>query len=258
MSRRTVVLRVSYDGARFSGFARQPGLRTVQGELEGALATALRCPVEIEGAGRTDAGVHALGQVVSFPETGVEPEPASLARSLNALTGDDLVVRSVEWANAGFSARRSALGREYRYFLAPGAVPPLFARGTAWWVKRPLDLERMREAAGLLLGEHDFAAFCAAESVSKGPTRRRIDALEIATAREMGEHLIGIRVVGNAFLHSMVRIIVGSLVEVGVGRRDAEWLRCALESRRRERAGPTAPAHGLVLWHVFYPEECWL
>lgn len=258
MLRRTVALRVSYDGAGFAGFARQPGLRTVQGELEQALATVLRQPVETVGAGRTDAGVHALGQVVSFPETGQEPALETLVRSLNALTGEDLVVQSASYAEPGFSARRSATAREYRYHLVPGPVPPLFNRATAWWVRRALDLEAMREAARFLVGEHDFAAFCVKESAATGPTARRVDLLEIMPAKEMGEHLIVVRVVGNAFLHSMVRIIVGSLVEVGLGRREPGWVEHALRSRRREEAGPTAPPHGLTLWHVTYPEECWL
>lgn len=258
MSDRTVVLHLSYDGSGFCGFARQPGLRSVQGEVEAALGVVLRTPVGVVGAGRTDAGVHALGQVVSFAETGAEPALEVLVRSVNALTGEDLVVQSAAYAEPSFSARRSALAREYRYFLAPGPVPPLFTRKTAWWVKRALDLDAMRHAARCLLGEHDFAAFCASESVDKGPTRRRIDAIEIASGREMGEHVAVVRIVGNAFLHSMVRIIVGSLVEVGLGRRDAAWVEQALRSRRREQAGPTAPAHGLTLWHVDYPEDCWL
>lgn len=258
MTDRTVVLHVSYDGAGFSGFARQPGLRTVQGELEHALGVVLRQPVEVVGAGRTDAGVHALGQVVSFPATDAEPPLESLVRSLNALTGEDLVVASASFAEPGFSARRSALAREYRYFLVPGPVPPLFTRKTAWWIKRPLDLDAMRRAAEHLIGEHDFAAFCASESVDKGSTRRRVDLVEIISGREMGEHVVVVRVIGNAFLHSMVRIIVGSLVEVGLGRKDASWLGEAVQSREREAAGPTAPAHGLTLWHVEYPEECWL
>ncbi len=258
MVERAVALRVSYDGAGFAGFARQPGLRTVQGDLEQALATILRRPVDTVGAGRTDAGVHALGQVVSFPETGLEPALEALVRSLNALTGDDLVVQSASYAEPGFSARRSATAREYRYHLVPGPVPPLFNRKTAWWVRRALDLEAMREAAGFLIGEHDFAAFCVKESAAEGPTSRRVDTVEIVPAREMGEHLIVVRVVGNAFLHSMVRIIVGSLAEVGAGRRDPEWIEQALRSRDRAQAGPTAPPHGLTLWHVTYPDECWL
>ncbi|MDI6712686.1 MAG: tRNA pseudouridine(38-40) synthase TruA [Anaerosomatales bacterium] len=258
MASRAVALRVSYDGAGFAGFARQPGLRTVQGELEQALATCLRCPVQTVGAGRTDAGVHALGQVVSFQETGGEPRLELLVRSLNALTGEDLVVQSAAYAEPGFDARRSALAREYRYHLVPGPVPPLFNRKTAWWVRRALDLEAMRLAAEPLIGEHDFAAFCVKESASKGPTRRRVDLVEVLPSREMGEHVVVVRVVGNAFLHSMVRIIVGSLVEVGAGRRDPGWIEQALLSCDRAQAGPTAPPHGLTLWHVAYPDECWL
>lgn len=255
---RVVTLHVSYDGAGFAGFARQPGLRTVQGELEQALATVLRCPVQTTGAGRTDAGVHARGQVVSFAETGKEPEADVLVRSLNALTGDDLVVQSAALAEPGFNARHSALAREYRYHIVPGPNPPLFMRRYAWWVRRALDLDAMRQASAFLVGEHDFAAFCVKESASKGPTRRRVDLVEILPSREMGEHVVVVRVVGNAFLHSMVRIMVGSLVEVGARRREPRWMEQALLSRDRAQAGPTAPAHGLTLWHVTYPDACWL
>lgn len=253
-----IALTVSYDGSGFAGFARQPGLRTVQGQLESALATVLRHEVETVAAGRTDAGVHALGQVVSFDAGDADPDHAALLRSLNALVGDGIVVTGVRSATPDFSARHSAIEREYRYRIVPGPVPPLFLAPVAWWVKGTLDLAAMRGAADLLIGEHDFKSFCVTASAEGKPTHRRLDIVEIAPEMLLGEHSIRVRVVGNAFLHSMVRTIVGSLVEVGSGRRDASWLGEALMACDRSAAGPTAPPHGLTLWHVTYPDECWL
>jgi len=251
-------LTVSYAGTPFAGFARQPGLDTVQGRLERALSTALRREVQTVGAGRTDAGVHALGQVVSFDADGSEPGPAELLRSLNALVGDGIVVTGIRRAAAGFSARFDAEAREYRYRLVPGPVPPLFLEPVAWWPRRTLDLSTMRDAAGALLGEHDFRSFCVTESAEDRSTTRRIELVEVVPEEHLGEHCVTVRVVGNAFLHSMVRVIVGSLVEVGAGRREPAWLAGVLAACDRAAAGPTAPARGLTLWHVSYPEECWL
>lgn len=253
----TFALTVSYNGRDFAGFARQPGLPTVQGRLETALATVLRCDVQTVGAGRTDAGVHALEQVVSF-DVDVETDRASLLRSLNALVGDGIVVTGVREAPQGFSARHSAVAREYRYRLVPGPVPPLFLAPYAWWVRGTLNLGEMRGAAAALIGEHDFRSFCVAASAEGVRTHRRLDLIEIVPEQVMGEHSLVVRVIGNAFLHSMVRTIVGSLVEVGLGRRSPSWVGEALAACDRSVAGPTAPAHGLTLWHVSYPEECWL
>lgn len=250
-------LTVSYDGSRFAGFARQPGQVTVQGRVEDALKTILGERIETTGAGRTDAGVHALGQVVSF-EFGAPLEAPPLVRSLNALTGEGIVVTGLRQAPDGFSARHSALAREYRYRIVPGPVPPLFLGPYSWWVKGTLDLSAMREAASALLGEHDFKSFCVASSAEGKPTCRRLDVVDIAPESALGEHSVVVRIVGNAFLHSMVRVIVGSLVEVGTGRREAGWLAEALAACDRSAAGPTAPPQGLTLWQVTYPEECWL
>ncbi len=255
---RGIALVVSYDGASFSGFARQPGQRTVQGSIEAALATVLRADIEVTGAGRTDTGVHALGQVVSFEAPDTMPETPVLLRSINALCGPDIVISEVRRTSAGFSARFDAVAREYRYRLAPGPVPPLFLSRYAWWVERTLDLVVMRKAAVSLIGEHDFRSFCVSGSAKDGGTARVLELVDIAPETVLGEECVTVRVLGNAFLHSMVRVIVGSLVEVGAGRRDPSWLGEALEARDRAAAGPTAPAHGLTLWRVDYPEECWL
>jgi len=254
----TTALTVAYDGAAFHGFARQPGLETVQGRLEQALTIALRREVLTVGAGRTDAGVHALGQVVSFAASPADPGPSELRRSLNALGGRDLVVSEVRAARPGFSARYDAVCREYRYLLVPGRVPPLAIASRSWWVKGTLDLHAMREAASMLVGEHDFKSFCVAPSAAGKRTVRTIELLEIGPENVLGEHCIVVRIVGRSFLHSMVRIIVGSLAQVGHGRRDPAWMGEALAACRRDEAGLTAPPQGLTLWHVGYPEEIWL
>jgi len=254
----TLALTVSYDGAPFAGFARQPGLLTVQGSLEDALSIALRREVRTVGAGRTDAGVHALGQVVSFPAEEDEPEAAALLRSLNALVADGIVVREVRRAREGFSARFDAVSREYRYRIVSGPVPPLFLKPVAWWVKSALDVGAMRAAAEHLLGEHDFTSFCVAESARGKPTVRRVDTIELAAEEHLGEKCLVVRVEGNAFLHSMVRVIVGTLAEVGAGRREPAWVAEALAAESRDAAGPTAPPHGLTLWSVAYPDDVWI
>jgi tRNA pseudouridine38-40 synthase len=253
-----IALTVAYDGARFAGFARQPGQLTVQGSLESALATILRCEVDTVGAGRTDAGVHALGQVVSYQATGTEPDALPMLRSLNALVDRGISVREVRRAHAGFSARFDARQREYRYRLVTGPVPPIFLGPVSWWVKTPLDAEAMAAGAALLLGEHDFRSFCVTASAEGKRTMRRVEAIELFSEEHLGEECLVLRVMGNAFLHSMVRTIAGTLVEVGAGRREPGWVAEALEARHRSAAGPTAPAHGLTFWSVRYPEDVWL
>jgi tRNA pseudouridine38-40 synthase len=251
-------LTLSYDGGAFHGFARQDGLETVQGVLERSLAVILRREVAITGAGRTDAGVHALGQVVSFAESHGDPTAAELLRSLNALAGPHIAVTGARRAAPGFDARHSALCREYRYRIVPGPVPPLFLSGTAWWAKGALDLGSMREGAEHLLGEHDFRSFCVTGSAEGKRTVRGIEAIEITPETQMGEHCVVVRVVGRSFLHSMVRIVVGTLVEVGRGRRDPSWVAESLAACDRAAAGQTAPPEGLTLWHVTYPDDVWL
>lgn len=252
------VLTVAYNGAPFAGFQSQEGLPTVQGKLEEALRTALRRDVTTSGAGRTDTGVHALGQTVSYPEAADDLDPHTLLRSLNALAGPDIVVTGVRRASAGFDARHSALAREYRYRIVPGPVPPLFLSDVAWWVKGTVDLNAMRSACVPLIGEHDFRSFCVTDSAEGKRTLRDIEMIDIASGEELGEHCVTIRVVGRSFLHSMVRIVVGSLVDVGRGKKPVEWLGEALGRCDRSAAGPTAPPTGLTLWYVTYADDCWL
>lgn len=252
---RTLSLTVSYNGAPFSGFARQPGQLTVQGELEQALSLVFRRPMGVVCSGRTDAGVHALGQVVSFDVANDELEGRnlySLRRSLNALTHEGITVREVEERQPGFSARFDAQWREYHYHVCLDEVPPLFMRDFSWYVHGQLDIDAMREAAAHLVGEHDFKSFCMAASAVGKPTCRNVHEISLSREMIMGEGILTIKVVGNAFLHSMVRTIVGTLVMVGRGQRKPEWVREVLEARNRTAAGENAPAAGLVFWRVRY------
>lgn len=251
----TYSLTLAYNGAPFAGFARQPGQLTVQGEVEEALSMLLRREVEITCAGRTDAGVHARAQVVSFNAPVQEMEarkPDAFLRSMNALTHDAISFRSLDERPHGFSARFDAKMREYRYFIFNHEYPPMFTKAFAWHVKKPLDVDAMRVAAQNLVGEHDFKSFCLAASAEGRRTFRYVDEVSFHACQEFGEDLLYVKVRGNAFLHSMVRAMVGTLVAVGKGQRDPEWIKEVLSARRRSAAGENAPAHGLALWEVEY------
>lgn len=255
MEEATLVIRLGYRGAGFCGFAEQPGMRTVAGELRRALETVLRRPCELTCAGRTDAGVHALAQYVSLPVSGDElsPPASRLMRSLVALTPDDISVRGLYRAPAGFSARFDALARSYRYRICASQARPVLAWDHAWWYRGELDADAMALAARPLLGEHDFKSFCKASSAVGRPTSRYVGALDVRRVEEAGERLVVVDVTGNAFLHNMVRTIVGTLAEVGRGHRPVEWVGEVLEARDRAAAGPCAPAKGLTFVGVEYP-----
>ena len=246
---------LSYNGTSFAGFARQPGQHTVQGDIEHALGLALRRPVEVVCAGRTDAGVHARGQVVSFPITQEELGERNLfklKRSLQALTDDAITIQTLSVMPPDFSARFSAIEREYRYLLMPGGRHPLFLRDWCWDVRRELDVDAMNEAASLLVGEHDFKSFCLAASAEGKNTVRTLHDVHVVPVNVLGEEALSVRVTGTAFLHSMVRSIVGTLVMVGAGLRPPAWVTDVLEARNRQAAGENAPACGLVFWRVGY------
>ncbi len=264
-AKHTLAMKVAYRGEAFSGFARQPEQLTVQGELERALEMLLRRPVETTCAGRTDAGVHARGQVVSFEvyedELAEMDERdaqrvrfASFRRSLNAITHDDISVRSIWQAADGFSARFDAQAREYRYALAVDETPPVFMRDFAWYVG-PLDIVAMERASRCLIGEQDFKSFCRASSAVDKPTCRNVMEVSFSEEERFGEQLVIVKVVGSSFLHSMVRTIVGTLVEVGRGRKPESWVAEALAACDRTAAGETAPAQGLVFWEVRYDDR---
>ena len=253
----TLVIRLGYRGAEFAGFAEQPSVRTVAGELRRALETVLHRPCELTCAGRTDAGVHALAQYVSLPVAGAETElsGARLLRSLAALTPDDLSVQGVFRAPAGFSARFDALSRSYRYRIAASQARPVLSWDHAWWYRGELDVDAMNRAARCLVGEHDFKSFCKAISAEGKPTCRYVGSLEVSRVSEAGEELVAIDITGNAFLHNMVRTIAGTLVEVGRGHQSEAWVEQVLEARERTAAGPCAPAKGLTFVGVEYPES---
>ena len=253
----TVVLELAYDGAPFSGFARQPGQLTVQGSLEDALGLLYGRLIETTCAGRTDAGVHALGQVVSFDLSAAEFQArplTAMARSLNALVDEHIAVKRAWEAAHGFSARFDAVAREYRYFIYEGPERAVLVANRVWHLKRELDIEALAAAAAHLVGEHDFKSFCLAVSAKGKPTCRNIVEITIDRERLLGERVVVVKVIGNAFLHSMVRTIVGTLVAVGTGRRDPSWIAEVLAACDRQAAGENAPANGLVFWHVDYGE----
>lgn len=236
---------IEYDGTDFSGFQVQADRRSVQGELEAALLSIIPEHSRVVGAGRTDAGVHASGQVVGFTVDWAHPLE-DLKRALNAMLPADVAVRELEEAEASFHARRSAKSREYRYTILNQPVRSPLARRYAYHLTEELDLERMAQAAQELKGWHDFAAF--GSSPSGGSTVREVK--EVNIARQ--ESYVPLDIRANAFLYHMVRSIVGTLVKVGLGRLNPEEFREILEARDPNRAGPVLPACGLCLTRVNY------
>lgn len=243
-------LDISYDGSDFRGWATQPGLRTVQGEIENALATILRLESapQLTCAGRTDAGVHARGQVAHVDLDDVEP--STLERRLRRLLPSDIALRALTVAPEGFDARFAALERRYVYRIcdAPEGPDPL-ARNTVVAWPRPLDAAAMNAAAEHLLGEHDFAAFCKRR---EGATTIRT-LLELRTVRNGA--LLETTVRADAFCHSMVRALMGALAAVGEGRFEPRWSGEVLSAAARDTRVRVMPAHGLVLEEVVYPDD---
>jgi tRNA pseudouridine38-40 synthase len=239
-------LTLEYEGTAYHGWQLQPGLPTIQGALQAALARIVGCPVPVIGAGRTDAGVHALGQVASF-SADLRLDPLTLRRALNATLPRDIMVRHLEEAPPDFDARRSARSKTYRYTLLCRDVPSAWLARHSLHVPHALDLEAMVEAAKIVIGTHDFSAFRAGTCAAATPVRTVLD----AAWRAEGD-LWHFEITANAFLQHMVRILVGTLLEVGRGRRDPAELEAILASRDRRRAGKTLPPHGLCLVEVQY------
>lgn len=246
-------LLLSYDGAPFRGFAENEAVRTVGGDLRAALERVLRRRPTLAVAGRTDAGVHARGQVVSFDVQVGAVDPPELRRSLNSLLAPHVVVREVGFAGDGFHARFSARWRRYRYRLLATEVPDPFLAGTTWWTPAALDRHRMADAAHELVGHHDFGSFCRRpkDRPDASMVRRVTDARWSQEPRDDGR-ILTFEITATAFCHQMVRSIVGTLVEVGRGRRPVASVPSALAGSDRALAGQLAPPEGLVLWEVGY------
>ncbi|WP_298272852.1 tRNA pseudouridine(38-40) synthase TruA [Geobacter sp.] len=243
---RQIKLVVEYDGTGYAGWQLQPNGVSIQETMERALATMLKVPVRLHSSGRTDAGVHARGMVAAFKTDTAVPLRA-FSEGLNALLPPDIAVSSAEEVPLEFHPRFDARGKHYRYSIYRGERRSPLARLWAWHVRTPLDLALMREAAELMVGEHDFASFRTAGCAAK-TTVRRIDAVDIV---EEGDFL-RIDVRGSGFLRNMVRMMAGTLVEVGRGRRTPRDVALLLSRPGSTPAGPTAPPHGLCLHEVYY------
>ena len=267
-------LTLAYDGSNYRGFAAQDGQPTVAGALGAALGRITGIPVPLTCAGRTDSGVHALDQVVHVDlpaEVAARLDPAGVVRSCNSQLGPSIVVRSAGPARAGFDARHSATARRYRYLVVNAPVADPLLAGLAWQVGDPLDVRSMAAAADALLGEHDFRAFCRrAPGTSPGdPITRRVVDARWTRLHQTGAvtgcpppalvpvagDLLAFEIEANAFCHQMVRSMVGTLVDVGRGRKRPSDILWILRSADRQQASPPAPPHGLTLMAVRYPGD---
>jgi tRNA pseudouridine38-40 synthase len=245
-----VALTVAYDGSGFHGFAAQPEQRTVAGELVAALRQHLRDDVDdVVCAGRTDTGVHAWGQVVSFT-TATDLDPVRLAAGLPRRLGPEIVVRAARVVDDDFDARHSAGSRTYRYTVVNRPAPDPFLGRTAWWVPEPLDLNRLRLGADPFVGEHDFTAFCRRGPEGSTSVRR----VQRSHWDVLPDGILRYEIRGTAFCWQMVRSVVGTLVEIGRGRLTPGDVLTILRSRDRSRASRLAPPEGLCLWSVDYPD----
>lgn len=238
---------ISYDGSGFSGYQVQPNKRTVQSEVEAALAKMHKgCQVKVVGSGRTDAGVHAKGQVIHFDSPLSIPEEKWVI-ALNSLLPDDISIQTIELTSESFHARFNTIGKEYRYDLLNSTIRDPFGRKYAYHYPYKLDLAAIKEASNYLLGTHDFTSFCSAKTEVEDKVRT-IESIDLTMEGE----LFTFRFVGNGFLYNMVRILVGTLLEVGSGERKPAEIKGILAEKDRRMAGKTAPPQGLYLWQVFY------
>lgn len=243
-----IALGIEYDGTDFAGWQSQANARSVQSELERAVGSVANEPVVVHAAGRTDAGVHATGQVAHF-ETGAQRSTDQWLLGVNSNLPDDVAVRWVREVSATFDARRSARWRRYVYLIQQGPVKGALSRRHTWWVQGPLDVAAMRVAAAAWIGEHDFSAFRAAGCQSRTPMRRLYE-VRIAGHGE----LTALEFRANAFLYHMVRNLVGTLTQIGLHRQPVSWAQALLAAGDRTAAGATAPARGLTLTAVRYAE----
>jgi len=244
---RTIKLLIEYDGTNYLGWQVQPKGPTIQGTIEEKLALLTGETIHLIGSGRTDAGVHALGQVAHF-KTQSQMDVRSFQKALNSLFPPDIVIRRVEEVEEGFHARKNSKSKIYEYWILNRNLRSAFHRGTAWHIPQKLDLKEMKKATWWLIGEHDFSSFRSVGS----PTRTAVRKVIMAELKRSQEGLIRFEIEANGFLKQMVRSIVGTLVEVGKGKINSEEFQKILESKDRKMAGPTAPARGLFLKEVKY------
>jgi tRNA pseudouridine38-40 synthase len=244
---RTIKLTIEYDGTHYLGWQVQPNGQTIQGVIQDRLKRLTGELLQLIGSGRTDAGVHALGQVAHF-KTESRMDANTFQRALNSLLPEDIVIRRTEETETEFHARRSARSKVYEYRILNRATPPAIDRQYIWYVPQKLDLDEMKKATRSLVGEHDFSAFRSVGSSARSSVR---NILQADWKRGKGG-LLRFEIEATGFLKQMVRAIVGTLVEVGRGKISAQGFREILESRDRRKAGPTAPARGLFLKEVKY------
>lgn len=249
-------LRVAYHGAAFHGFAANDGVDTVEGLIESALRTITRIPVEISTAGRTDAGVHARGQVVSF-DAPADTDLRTLVRSLNGMCGPHVAVSHAEWADPDFDARRSATSRRYRYTVLNTPEPDPLLADRSWHVWTPLSIPLMNLACDALIGERDFSAFCRKPDKPDGAAEPSMNRYVYSARWTRGEGpgmegTVVFEIRANAFCHQMVRSLVGFLVDVGTGKRPPSDTRAVMVRGDRSHGSPVAPPQGLILWDVGY------
>jgi tRNA pseudouridine38-40 synthase len=244
---RNIKIILEYDGARYHGWQRQANRRTVQEVLEEGISTITQEDIRVMGSGRTDAGVHALGQVANF-RTNSNIEERGLHKGINSLLPCDVVVKELAETNASFHARYDAKSKIYLYQIYPGSVRSALYGHYAWFIREPLDIEKMKEAAALLQGTFDFSSFCAANCGIKNHVRT---VMAVDTAIDHSG-MVKFCIEADGFLKYMVRNIVGTLVDVGRGKLSSSELMIIVEAKDRKRAGQTAPAHGLFLKEVKY------
>ena len=242
---------VAYDGGSFHGFAVNKGVRTVGGDLTDALTRYLRQPVELTGAGRTDTGVHAWGQVVSFDAV-AGADLLGLRTAVNRMLAPAIVIRDLEAAPDGFDARFDAASRTYRYTVLNQEVPNPFLAATAWHYPRPLDIAAMNAAATAIVGEHDFSSFCRRQRNADGTEKTRVRVVKRAEWQAADQALLRFEIEASSFCHQMVRSITGTLVDIGAVRRPPEAMAAILAAKDRSGVGNLAPPHGLCLWSVSY------